>query len=112
MTYLVPMKKATTTSTSTNLHDCRAQHFDDDEYEHDDDSSEHDRSSVRSQSCGDHETDHADYYDMYYDPVDPDIIPIPFDLQFKNTCDDCIHDDKRKVCRSCESPNLYQFGLC
>ena len=83
-------------------HDCRAQHCDDDD-------SEHDGSSGRSQSCGDHETDHDD---MYYDPVDPDNIPIPFDLQYKNTCDGCIHDDKRKVCRSCESPDLYQFGLC
>ena len=74
-------------------HDCRAQHFDDDEYEHDDDDSEHDRSSVRSQSCGDHETDHDD---MHYDPVDPDNIPIPFDFQHKNVCDGCVHDDERK----------------
>lgn len=89
-------------------HDCRAQHFDDDEYEHDDDDSEHDRSSVRSQSCGDHETDH----DYDYDFVDPDNIPIPFDLQYKNVCDGCIHDDERKFCRSCGSPDLHQFGLC
>ena len=82
-------------------HDCRAQHFDDDddEYEHDDDDDEHDRSSVRSQSCGDHEADHD--YDYHF--VDPDN---------KNTCDGCIHDDKREVCRSCQSPDLYQFGLC
>ena len=90
-------------------HDCRAQHFDDDEYEHDDDDSEHDQSSVRPQSCGDHEADHDD---MYYDPVDPEKIPIPFDLQHNNVCDGCIHDDKRKVCRSCGSPDLHQFGLC
>lgn len=90
-------------------HDCRAQHFDDDEYEHDDDDSEHDQSSVRPQSCGDHEADHDD---MYYDPVDPDNIPIPFDLQHNNVCDGCIHDDKRKFCRSCGSPDLHQFGLC
>ena len=27
-------------------------------------------------------------------------------------CDGCIHDDKRKFCRSCGSPDLHQFGLC
>ena len=44
--------------------------------------------------------------------VDPDDIRIPFDYQYKNICDGCIHDDERKVCRSCGSPDLHQFGLC
>ena len=86
-------------------HDCRARHFDDDD-------SEHDGSSVRSQSCGDHETIHEDYYGKYYEEVDADNIPIPFDFQHNNVCDGRIHDDERKICRSRGPPDLHQFGLC
>ena len=68
-------------------HDCRAQHVD------------------HGGDCPPHPLDGCRL-------PDPEDIPIPFSYGSEHLCEGCYHDDERKVCRSCESPDLFEFGLC